>query len=812
MTAASIALAMPTPTAAQVYAAIERCSQRIAPAWPLPQWIAVNPWWGFVHQPLPAAAAALAHHNGTTALPALAWYRDQQARGRISAEAVASARQQHAWLAVPDRDIQAAGAAALPLSIWLERRLPELALNRTDLIDHVSQHCTRVLAHHPEPGTATTLHALWCREVPDLPMPLPTFDRRAALRSLRQFPAAADSAIRQHCQTLALAPDVLEDLFTTLLLNLPGWAGHARYRQWLAHQHGRSDDTLTQLLAILLGWEVLLAQHGVTPDVHRLWQTELTAPGTVPPPEAEAWIWQTAYEHHWRDRLHHALVRAVANPPTAVMPPRLQAVFCIDVRSEPLRRALEAQGSGIETHGYAGFFGLPIAVDEVGGAGRTAQLPGLLAPSLTATLEPRQAEATESLAQRRRHRLGLRHAWQAWRRSGTGGFGLVETLGLGYALKLVRASWPAAANRALVPDGLTPAEAEQLVPGWQDLEPTSLAPRLASILRGMGLGTTWAPWVLLVGHGSESCNNPYAASLNCGACGGHRGDTHARLLARTLNQAEVRTALRPLGITIPDTTTFVAGMHHTVTDDIVVFDLPAPTSSSAQASQDTLRHWLRQASAQCRAARAPALGLGHLDATRLHAEMLRRAGDWSEIRPEWGLAGNAGFIVAPRARSRDLDLGGRCFLHDYHWTEDDANGTTLAAILTAPVVVAHWINLQYFAATRDPQRWGGGDKTLHNVVGGDLGVLEGAGGDLKTGLPWQSVHDGAALRHEPMRLAVWVEAPSDRVAHVVAQHAVLQQLVGGDWLALFVLDPERRPVAVQRLGWQAGRVTWLPLA
>ena len=121
--------------------------------------------------------------------------------------------------------------------------------------------------------------------------------------------------------------------------------------------------------------------------------------------------------------------------------------------------------------------------------------------------------------------------------------------------------------------------------------------------------------------------------------------------------------------------------------------------------------------------------------------VLERANDWAQVRPEWGLVDNAAFIVAPRARSRHLDLAGRSFLHEYDYRLDPELDV-LSLIMTAPMVVTHWINMQYHASTVDNQRYGSGNKLLHNVVGGHLGVFEGNGGDLRIGLPIQSLHDG----------------------------------------------------------------------
>jgi uncharacterized protein YbcC (UPF0753/DUF2309 family) len=172
---------------------------------------------------------------------------------------------------------------------------------------------------------------------------------------------------------------------------------------------------------------------------------------------------------------------------------------------------------------------------------------------------------------------------------------------------------------------------------------------------------------------------------------------------------------------------------------------------------------------------------------QLLATLRGRANDGAETRPEWGLAGNAAFVIAPRHRTLGTLLDGRCFLHDYD-ADPDADGSVLELLMTAPMLVAHWISWQYHASTCDPERMGSGNKVLHNVVGATLGVIEGNGGDLRVGLPLQSVHDGRRAVHEPLRLNVFIEAPRAAVAGVIAKHAPVRQLLDNGWVHLFVSE------------------------
>lgn len=114
--------------------------------------------------------------------------------------------------------------------------------------------------------------------------------------------------------------------------------------------------------------------------------------------------------------------------------------------------------------------------------------------------------------------------------------------------------------------------------------------------------------------------------------------------------------------------------------------------------------------------------------------------------------------------------------------------------MTAPMIVTNWINLQYYASVTDNQHYGSGNKMLHNVVGGNFGVFEGNGGDLRIGLPHQSLHDGNSWRHQPVRLNVYIDAPKNALNMIIQKHAMVKDLVENQWLSLFQWDTESNSI------------------
>jgi uncharacterized protein YbcC (UPF0753/DUF2309 family) len=180
--------------------------------------------------------------------------------------------------------------------------------------------------------------------------------------------------------------------------------------------------------------------------------------------------------------------------------------------------------------------------------------------------------------------------------------------------------------------------------------------------------------------------------------------------------------------------------------------------------------------------------LSRLPGATSERDVIARAANWAETRPEWGLAGCKYFIAAPRHYSAQTSLEGQSFLHDYdHVADGQNNYAVLELILTAPVVVASWISLQYYASTVAPDLYGSGNKLLHNVVGG-IGVYEGNGGQLRTGLPMQSVSGGTGFGHDPVRLTVCIDAPTTAISDVLEKHPSVRALFDNGWLHLMAFD------------------------
>lgn len=826
-------------------AALDRVNRTVAavagivpPVWPLSDYVAVNPFLGLSARRFLDARQLLRDVRACELLLPAAHFQEQFDRGAITVadveQAAVECRRDYPDLygRIESRHLvgMLARAAAAPVGPE-ERRyytVSEAIDGRrgsswsshvvTDISRHCAAHYDQGQAAWPNPWKHLPLWEAW-RESARTSRRMDMLGIKGFRQFVADLPADAEQAIAVLLGQLAIPEIHWRRFLLCELLSVAGWASFLQYRRRAATAADAAapDEHLVGLLAMRLAYDAALAE--TDPDA-------IAAPGSLFPAEEAAGLdeaaeladaedvaaprasddvlarhaFQVAAEIAYRRRLVQML--ALGRPPSAdrdVGRRTLQMVFCIDVRSEVFRRHLEAISPAVETFGFAGFFGMPLEFVPLGAAQGPAQCPVLLEPSFRIHErlrdEPDDLQA-RAAASRRMLRLG-RKVWKSFQTSASGCFTFVESLGLAYLPKLLTDSlgW----TRPVLPagrDGVPTRAAAALgpdihAPGADRLPLERRLDLAAGMLRNLGLTAGFARIVAICGHASEVVNNPYRAGLDCGACGGHSGEPNARVAAALLNDPAVRAGLAGRGIGIPADTWFVPAVHVTTTDAIRFLDVAGlPAGHEAEFAQ--VREWMRQTGTATRLERSLRMGVetapppGSAAARETAADIFRRSRDWSEVRPEWGLAGNAAFIIAPRSRTAGLDLGGRTFLHSYEHAQDP-DLKVLELILTAPMVVTSWINLQYYASAVDNRAFGSGNKAIHNVTG-QLGVLLGNGGDLMTGLPWQSVSDGRRLQHEPLRLTVLVEAPRSAVQTILDRHAGVRDLVSNGWVTVVVRE------------------------
>lgn len=529
-------------------------------------------------------------------------------------------------------------------------------------------------------------------------------------------------------------------------------------------------------------------------------------------------VWLEAYEDHYRDRVLTQLInhRQRSTEPKAEVRPRAQLVFCIDVRSEPFRRHVEQHGP-YETYGFAGFFGVPISHQAFDTAERVPLCPVLLTPKHAVNETPRldQREPLEAYASGTRWRRLGDQLFHDLKQNPLGSLMLIDAMGFFFSVGLAGKTlvqqpyesakgalqrWFARPVATHIPVRNTPSESNGTAGQHGDNGSTSVpliqgftiqeqATFVENGLRTMGLTRNLGRFVVLCGHGSVSENNPYFGALHCGACGGRHGDPNARVFAEMANNPEVRRLLHDRGFVIPEDTWFLAAKHVTTTDRVLFYDL-TDVPESHEEDLRAMRADLEKAGAhqaRDRCGYLPRSPRG-LSPEKAYRHVVTRSMDWANVRPEWGLSGNAGFLVGRRRLTKGLDLTGRVFLHSYD-PEADTEGQILEKIMTAPLIVGEWISMEHYFSAVDPWSYGSGSKVIHNVVGG-VGLMLGSQSDLQTGLPLQTVNDGAKHFHEPMRLLTIIEAPVGRITPIIQKHSLLQHLFHNQWVNLVALEPD----------------------
>jgi len=832
----------------RVTRAITEVSRLIPPVWPLGDYVAVNPFMGLAAARFLDARQMLRDVRDCELLLPAEHFRGLYQRGVVQTADLEGAFR-HCLETYPDlyapgdllrlvriisaprHEWQTGGSGCSEPADRRYRTVSELVDMRlgshwsshviTDISRHCALHFDRGQASWPSPWRHLPLYEAW-RESAMVSRRMELLGLRGFRRFVAGLPSQPEWAVADMLGRLGIPERHWRPVLMTEIFSVAGWASYLRYRLWEATlaDGATIDEHVIGLVGIRLAYDAALAERhawvaGDAGGIHPVAEGANDRP--VPHEEILGrYLFQVATEITFRRRVCGQLFdrrsagrtarnveRSADEGRSRSSPVRrrgtLHMICCIDVRSEVFRRHLEAAGEDdVTTSGFAGFFGLPLEVVPAGAARGASHCPVLLTPRFRVDEGVGgNGRVPEAALRSRFRRQASRAAWKAFQASATSCFTFVESIGLAYLPRLLTDAFGWTRPPGSMPLGSAGPLASPCGQGGDEVPLTMRVDLAASMLVNLGLVADFARIVMICGHRSEMVNNPYRAGYDCGACGGHSGEPNARVAAELLNDPDVRRQLATRGIVIPPDTWFVAAVHVTTTDAVQIPDAAAVPPSHAEAFA-AARRWLEAAGAAARLERAERLGVSvrarsedglsaiALASTRTEAAIRRRSRDWSEVRPEWGLAGNAAFIVAPRERTRGLDLGGRSFLHDYDHTRDP-EGRVLELIMTAPMIVTSWINLQYYASAVDNRAFGSGNKAIHNVTG-QFGVLLGNGGDLMTGLPWQSVSDGRRLQHEPLRLSVIIEAPRRAIQAVIERHAAVRDLAGNGWLTILAWE------------------------
>tara|TARA_R110002126_G_scaffold55819_6_gene149694 strand:+ start:7837 stop:10149 length:2313 start_codon:yes stop_codon:yes gene_type:complete len=743
---------------------IDEASKVIGKTWPLYTFVASNPLTGYENSSFKDAVEIAKNNFSAKSFPSTKLYQQAWEKGDINEAVLIDLLKENKLTESPKFYLD-----------YLASKKQTEEINENHTVDIImakwlSSFMDEGLAEWEMPYKTEGFFTAWRLLV--------VYDNATGRTALKDIPKTSKATLEH------LLKDVNESdyikIFTHHLASLPGWTGYINHRT-------QSDSA----------WHQEYPIDAVDYLAARLWTSQKLNIPFLPKKEVKnedefvskvQYIFLKAWEQTWQNQLLKTLEKAsISEASSENNVPDAQLVFCIDTRSELIRRHIEAKGN-YETFGYAGFFGIAMDYKSLDDRITRKACPPIVGSAYKVSEIPQNdnGEKLRKYQQKNSVTAFKNYFFKRMKNMIPSAFGYVEGSGLLYGISLV--------GRTLAPRKmyqLADKKASQIETICQpdinrydnaNTNGIPLAEKVAIVKSAFDLmgWKEFAPLVIFAGHGSHSANNPFSSSLDCGACAASPGRHNARMLAKLANQLEVRKVLAETHkVVIPKNTIFIGAEHNTTTEDIVLFDAEIPDFHKELVKD--LKFNLLKAQKTATEDR-----LGSKGNSVSNAE--KRANNWGETRPEWGLAKNAGFIVGPRNLTKNTNLDSRCFLHSYQW-ELDSEGKALEGIMLGPMTVTQWINNHYYFSTVDNTIYGGGSKITHNITG-KFGVVQGNGGDLKMGLPLQSLYGSdETMYHQPLRLSVLIQAPIERVSDIIARNEATKRLLDNEWIYLMVMDP-----------------------
>ena len=691
-------------TKQEILNSIQEKSCLLGNTWPLYSFVTSNPLSGFEKISFAKGTEKAAKIFNAKVFPEASHYRDAFKQGVINEQVLNDFLKDKQLMESPEFYLQK-----------LEKYKKKVHKNETHGLDQIlvkwlSLFMDEGMAEWEMPYKNLGFYIAWKN--------LARFEKEYQSDIVRQLPSTAEEALAQILSKYS--HEECAQIFQYHLAALPGWVGYIKHRT--------ESNSLWQDL-----YPISLVDYlAVRLSIAKLINTEIV-PKKLTAEKSEEYsiiqyvflqAWEKSYQENLLSKLNFEKLDTTISEETTL--PVAQMVFCIDTRSELIRRHVESKGK-YETFGYAGFFGIAMDYHNPDDSSIRKSCPPILASAYIAKEVTKDSCCEKMIEYQNKnvHKQFGRYFLHRMKNMLPSTFGFVEGAGFFYGLTLVAKTllpnlfYQIKNLNKLKYEALSQPELNYTNLQIDDTNSISLDEKVAIVKSAFDLmgWEKFAPLVLFVGHGSHTTNNPFGSSLDCGACAASPGRHNARMLSQMANQADVRKLLiEKYNINLTHNTIFIGAEHNTTTDEITIFDANIPITHIAKLG--LVKVDLQKAK---QSAAAERLSI----AKNSVQYALKKCYDWAETRPEWGLAKNAGFIIGPRSLTEKSNLDGRCFLHSYDWKLDES-GKALEAIMQGPMVVTQWINNHYYFSTVDNEVFGGGSKITHNVTG-NFGVVQGNG-------------------------------------------------------------------------------------
>ena len=207
---------------------------------------------------------------------------------------------------------------------------------------------------------------------------LASYDNRINRKEIAKLPDDSQSALAKILQDHSKEDQL--NILRHHLAALSGWAGYIKYRveensAWQKKYSLTLQDYLAVRLSIarLIDADILPQKSKKTDNKNNRLK----------------YIWLKAWELSYQDHFSQELKQNIDNVKEDKKLPDAQMVFCIDTRSELIRRHVESKGN-YETFGYAGFFGIAMDYRDPNNGLEIKSCPPIVDSGFEVTESPKQ--------------------------------------------------------------------------------------------------------------------------------------------------------------------------------------------------------------------------------------------------------------------------------------------------------------------------------------------------------------------------------------------------------------------------------------